>query len=94
MAPERLAGGGQFDARVIPTSRGPRPYLDYRFWPGFSSLTGLPATSAFAGLASDGLPVGIQVLGPYLEDATPIDVAAKIGDVIGGFQAPPGFESA
>jgi amidase len=94
MAPERLAGGGQFDARVIPTSRGPRPYLDYRFWPGFSSLTGLPATSAFAGLASDGLPVGIQVLGPYLEDATPIDVATKIGDVIGGFQAPPGFESA
>jgi amidase len=94
MAPPRLAGGGQFDTRVIPTSRGPRPYLDYRFWPGVSSLTGLPATSAFAGLASDDLPVGIQILGPYLEDATPIDVAAKMTDVIGGFKVPPGYEPA
>ena len=91
MAPPQIAGGGQFDARIIPTSRGPRPYLDYRFWPGVSSLTGLPATSAFAGLASDGLPVGVQILGPYLEDATTIDVAARLADVIGGFQAPPGF---
>ena len=93
MAPPRLAGGGQFDARVIPTSQGPRPYLDYRFWLGASSLTGLPATSAFAGIASDGLPVGIQVLGPYLEDGTSIDVAARMADVIGGFRAPPGFET-
>jgi amidase len=93
MAPPQLAGGGQFDTRVIPTSRGPRPYLDYRFWPGISSLTGLPATSAFAGLASDGLPVGIQILGPYLEDATPIDIAARLADVIGGFQVPPGFDA-
>jgi hypothetical protein len=51
-------------ARIIPTSRCPKPYFGYRFWPGISSLTGPPATSAFAGLGLDGLPVGIQVPGP------------------------------
>ena len=35
--------------------------------------------------------LGLAAARHYLEDATPIDVAAKIGDIIGGFQAPPGF---
>jgi hypothetical protein len=30
-------------------------------------------------------------LGPYLEDATPIDVAGKMADVLGGFQPPKGY---
>ena len=38
-----------------------------------------------------GLPVGLQVMGPYLEDATPIDIAIKIATLIGGFVAPPGY---
>jgi hypothetical protein len=33
----------------------------------------------------------LQIVGPYLEDATPIDVAARIADVVGGFRAPPGY---
>lgn len=36
--------------------------------------------------------MGIQVLGPCLEDATPIDVAARLGEVVGRFIPPPGFE--
>jgi amidase len=91
MAPRRLAGGAQFDVRVIPTSLGPRPYLDYRFWPGLSSLTGLPATSAFAGIAKDGLPAGMQILGAYWDDGTTIDFAARFSELMGGFQTPPGF---
>jgi amidase len=42
------------------------------------------------GLA-DGLPVGVQIIGPYLEDRTTIDFAKKIADVIGGFQPPPQY---
>jgi hypothetical protein len=30
-------------------------------------------------------------MGPYLEDATPIDVAGKLADLIGGFQPPKGY---
>jgi amidase len=36
--------------------------------------------------------VGIQIIGPFLEDATPIDVAGKLADVLGGFAPPKGFE--
>ena len=37
------------------------------------------------------LPVGMQILGPYLEDATPIAIAGRMADAVGGFEPPPGF---
>jgi amidase len=43
------------------------------------------------GLTRAGLPVGLQIIGPYLEDATPIDVAGKLADVLGGYRPPPGY---
>jgi amidase len=61
------------------------------FWISFATLTGLPATVAPIGETGEGLPVGIQIIGPYLEDATPIDVAAKMAKVIGGFEPPEGY---
>jgi amidase len=30
-------------------------------------------------------------VGPYLEDRTPVAVAAQLTDVLGGFVAPPGY---
>jgi amidase len=44
-----------------------------------------------AGLTADGLPVGLQIMGPDLEDATPIDFAERIASVVGGFVPPPSF---
>jgi amidase len=80
-----------FDNRVLTTSKGPRPYLDLLFWISFATLTGLPATTGPVGLTRDGLPVGLQIIGPYLEDATPIDLAGRLADVIGGFRPPQGY---
>jgi amidase len=77
--------------RTLATPRGERPYPDLCFWISFASLAGLPATTAPVGLTPGGLPVGIQIVGPYLEDATPIDLAGRLADVIGGFRPPPGF---
>jgi amidase len=37
------------------------------------------------------LPVGVQIVGPYLADRTTIDFAAKIEALLGGFHRPPGF---
>jgi Asp-tRNA(Asn)/Glu-tRNA(Gln) amidotransferase A subunit family amidase len=34
--------------------------------------------------------VGLQIVGPYLEDATPIDVAGRVAEVVGGFRPPAG----
>ena len=47
-----------------------------------------PATVAPVGRTGGGLPVGVQIVGPYLEDATSIGVADKISEVFGGFQPP------
>lgn len=78
-------------ARSIATLEGARAYMDLHFWMASAALNGLPATVAPVGLTPEGLPVGLQILGPYLEDATPIDVAGRLADVLGGYQAPKGF---
>jgi amidase len=79
------------NARRLATAAGPREYYDLFFWISFATLTGLPATTAPIGLSSGGLPIGLQVIGPYLEDFTPIDIAGKLADAVGGFRPPPGY---
>ncbi len=61
------------------------------FWAGHAVNAYLPATVAPSGRTRSGLPVGIQIIGPYLEDLTPIAFAAQLADVLGGFTPPPGF---
>jgi amidase len=78
-------------ARTIATAAGPRPYMELVTWIGMATFTGCPATTAPVGLTAAGLPVGIQIMGPYLEDATPIAFAEALGSVIGGYTTPPGY---
>jgi amidase len=80
------------DARRITTPEGERSYNELLRWIVFATVTGCPATAAPVGLTQDGLPVGIQIMGPFLEDATPIHLAGALAEVIGGFHSPPGFE--
>ena len=78
--------------RTIRVNGAPRPYLDQLIWNGaIGNLCYLPATVAPVGLTPGGLPVGIQIVGPYLEDRTPLDVARRMADVVGGFERPPGY---
>ena len=79
------------DDRRLATPAGQREYFDLFYWISFATLTGLPATTAPIGRTAAGLPVGIQIMGPYLEDATPIDIAGGLADVVGGFTPPPGY---
>ena len=78
-------------ARRLATQAGPRAYTDLMFWMGLASVAGLPVTAAPVGRTAQGLPVGIQIVGPYLEDATPIDFAERAAVVLGGFSPPPGY---
>lgn len=79
--------------RVIATSAGPRKYDDLLRWIAVPTLTGCPATVAPVGHGEGGLPIGIQIMGPFWEDATPITFAKLMAREIGGFQPPPGYAS-
>lgn len=59
---------------------------------GLPIFPGLPATAFPLGLSREGLPIGIQAIGPFLEDRTTIQFARLVADEIGGFQRPPGFD--
>ena len=67
-------------------------YPDQMAWPGVANLTGLPATQIPLGLSPEGLPVGAQIVGPWLEDRTPIRLAELIEREFGGFVPPPAFD--
>ncbi|MGA8755320.1 MAG: hypothetical protein WB611_03170 [Stellaceae bacterium] len=67
------------------------PYGDQRFWAGLASLSYLPATAAPIGLTVDGLPVGLQIIGPEGENPTTIEFARLLAAEIGGFVPPPPY---
>jgi len=52
-------------------------YFDQMVWPGVAT--------------TPGLPIGVQIIGPYLEDRTPIAFAALMEREFGGFVPPPGY---
>ncbi|HEY8516300.1 MAG TPA: amidase [Candidatus Binatia bacterium] len=75
--------------RRITVNGESRPYFDLFAWISVASLTYAPAVAAPIGATPDGLPIGVQIVGPYLEDRTPIDFARRLADVVGGFVPPP-----
>ena len=64
------------------------PYFDQLVWAGLATMPGLPATAIPAGLSADGLPVGVQIIGPMFEDRTPLRLAELLEQKIGGFWPP------
>ena len=65
------------------------PYGDQSIWAGIAVLVGLPATTMPIGKSPEGLPIGVQIIGGYLEDRTTIAFAELIEREFGGFTPPP-----
>ncbi|NMI02021.1 amidase [Pseudonocardia acidicola] len=79
-------------ATVIPAADAPREEVIPRALEMLANtatfdVTGHPATSVPAGL-SDGLPVGMMIVGKHFDDATPLRVAHTFEQAVGGFPAP------
>jgi len=64
------------------------PFFDQLVWAGLATMPGLPATAVPTGRSAEGLPVGVQLIGPMFEDRTPLRLAELLEQRIGGFQAP------
>jgi len=60
-------------------------------YPAVATLAGQPSTAFPTGFTRGGLPIGLQAIGPYLEDRTPIRFAALVAAEIGGFRRPAGY---
>ena len=69
------------------------PYENQLVYPALATLCGQPATAFPVGLSRAGLPLGLQAIGPYLEDRTPIRFASLASEEMGGFVRPPGYDA-
>ena len=77
---------------TLPVNGRPQPYLHSLCYPALSNVPGQPATAFPVGVSREGLPIGLQAIGPYLEDLTPIRFTALLAREIGGFRKPAGYD--
>ncbi|HWL06392.1 MAG TPA: amidase [Xanthobacteraceae bacterium] len=80
-------------AKRVYTVRG-KTYsmLDQLIWAGYAGVAYQPASAAPAGLTGEGLPVGVQIIGPYGADRTCIRFARLLEKEYRAFVPPPGYE--
>jgi amidase len=64
-------------------------YFDQLALAGVATLPGLPATALPIGTSEDGLPIGVQAIGPMYGDRTTIRFAELAEREFGGFTPPP-----
>jgi amidase len=81
------------EARTMTIGGREFPYLHLLVWAELATTCGLPATVIPIGVA-EGLPIGVQIIGPEFEDRTPLAFARMVEREFGGFTPPPGYASA
>jgi amidase len=84
---------GDFLSRRMLIDGVDRAYLENISWTGLIGVVGLPSTVVPVGRTAAGLPVGVQVVAPYLRDRDAIRAAGLIAEAVdgAGYQTPPGF---
>ena len=70
--------------RTITVDGVDRSYFELTVWPSVATLPQLPSLAIPIGQNAEGLPIGVQVIGPYLEDYTPIAFAQAIEGLCSG----------
>jgi amidase len=79
-----------FISRKLQSSDGQSfAYLSMLSWIALASACLLPATTVPAGQTADGLPVGVQLIGPHGGDGRTLAVAQAIDEDVHGFAVPP-----
>jgi amidase len=74
--------------RKLIVNGAPQEYFGNVLWAGVATMPGLPATALPIARSPEGLPIGAQIIGPWLEDRTPLKLAQLIEREFGGFVAP------
>jgi amidase len=69
---------GDWGSRTVMIDGRPSPFAPQIAWAGLVTYPNLPATAVPVGRNSEGLPIGIQIIGPRLEDRTPLAFARHV----------------
>jgi amidase len=77
--------------RMITVNGKPQPATTQMWWAGISGMCFLPGTAAPIGLSPEGLPIGVQIVGPQYGDLTTIRVAQMIEREYYAFVPPPAY---
>ena len=80
---------GDFRSRTTLINGESRPYADNISWAGLIGVIGLPSAVPPLRRTTEGLPVGVQVVTPYLRDHDAVRLAGLIAEVTGGGYVPP-----
>lgn len=88
---EHIGSEVSFSTRTLRINGEVVPYFYLSAYCGVATLSGQPATVFPWGRTRHGLPIGLQAIGPYLEDRTSIAFAALLEREFGGFVPPPGY---
>jgi len=83
---------GERPERTIAVNGRRERTTDQLFWAGISGVVYLPASVAPVGLTRSGLPCGLQIIAANLQDRTCIEFARLVGQELGGFRPPPGYD--
>ena len=75
---------GDFNSRVHTIGGVETPYGAQVAWPGMATFANLPATAVPVGKTKSGLPIGAQIIGPYLEDRTTLAFAGLVERELSG----------
>ena len=81
----------RFDKRTIEVDGVAQPYFQQIFWAGLAICSYLPSTVIPAGPSADGLPIGLQIIGPEFGDLKTIGLAKLLEEAGFAFTPPPGY---
>jgi amidase len=79
--------------RTIDVDGVARSYWDQTKWSALANIAGTPATTMPVTANADGLPIGIQAMGPAGGDRTTVEFAALLTEVLGGYRTPPRYQT-
>jgi amidase len=81
----------KFGERTIRVNNEDRPYFDQVFWAGLAGVSYLPSTVIPTGLNGEGLPIGVQIVGPEYGDLITIGAARALEAEGFAFVPPPAY---